>query len=122
VKATVPWYCGITAQNDVLVSLMSLLEIYFSSMVIPLQWPLLGYEVMYQTYVVLVGMCYFREEGNTSLPLSKIRLGRVLGPTKNEGNEMAQAMLLQNVIIVPQRTLRPLMVSELHSGSNKEIW
>ena len=63
--------------------------------------------------------CYFREESNTSFPFQKIRLGRVLGPIQNEGNEMAQAVLLQNGIIVPRRTLRPLTVSELHSESEK---
>ena len=48
--------------------------------------------------------CFFREQ-----------LGRVLGPFKNEGNEMAQAVLKENGKIVPRRTLRKLTESEIGS-------
>ena len=63
--------------------------------------------------------CYFRQEGKALFPQQKIQLGRVLGPSKNEGNEMAQSVLLQNGSVVPRRTLRPLTVSELHSETEK---
>ena len=42
-------------------------------------------------------------------------LGRVLGPAKGEGNEMAQWVLKANGRVVPRRTLRLLQVSEMHS-------
>ena len=59
--------------------------------------------------------CYFREESGIQFPFQKLVLGRVLGPMKNEGNEMVQAVLKANGRIVPRRTLRPLTVDELHS-------
>ena len=42
-------------------------------------------------------------------------LGRVLGPAKGEGNEMAQWILKANGSVVPRRSSRPLKVDELHS-------
>ena len=33
--------------------------------------------------------CYYRHETNSQFPFQKESLGRVLGPFKNEGNEMA---------------------------------
>ena len=48
-------------------------------------------------------------------PFNKEVLGRVLGPAKGEGNEMAQWVLKANGRVVPRRTLRPLQVSEIHS-------
>ena len=61
--------------------------------------------------------CYFREENPkaTAFPYQKVVLGRVLGPMKNEGNEMVQAVLKANGQIVPRRTCRPLRDDELHS-------
>ena len=41
-------------------------------------------------------------------PLNKEKLGRVLGPIKNEGNEMAQAVLTASGKVIPRRTLRRL--------------
>lgn len=64
--------------------------------------------------------CYFRAEGQNLFPQQKLQLGRVLGPAKNEGNEMAQFVLLQNGTVVPRRTLRPLTDSELHSDTEKD--
>ena len=60
---------------------------------------------------------YYRDHGN--FPENKQKLGRVLGPMKNEGNEMAQGVLNSNGKIVPRRTIRKLSVSELHSESEK---
>ena len=42
-------------------------------------------------------------------------LGRVLGPARGAGNEMAQWILKANGRVVPRRSLRPLKVDELHS-------
>ena len=61
--------------------------------------------------------CYFREEGKVQFPFQKEQLGRVLGPLKNEGNEMSQAILKYNGRVVPRRTLRRLTVAELNSES-----
>ena len=40
-------------------------------------------------------------------------LGRCIGPTKNDGNEMCQWLLQQNGQVVPRRTLRRLRSEEL---------
>ena len=57
--------------------------------------------------------CYYREESNHQFPFQKYLLGRVLGPTKNEGNAMAQNVLTHNGTVVPRRTLRRLTAAEL---------
>jgi hypothetical protein len=44
-------------------------------------------------------------------------LGRVLGPAKGEGNEMAQWILKANGNAVPRRSSRPLKVDEIHSAT-----
>lgn len=64
--------------------------------------------------------CYFREESNNQFPYQKEVLGRVLGPMKNEGNLMTQAVLKSNGLVVPRRTCRRLTVSELHSPTEQK--
>ena len=54
-----------------------------------------------------------------SFPEAKERLGRVLGPCKNEGSEMSQAVLTSKGTIVPRRTLRPLKTAK--STSETEL-
>ena len=46
--------------------------------------------------------CYFREESNIQFPFQKEQLGRVLGPIRNQGNEMTQASLTENGTVVPR--------------------
>ena len=58
--------------------------------------------------------CYFREQG-AGFPFPKEVLGRVLGPTKTDGNEMAQWVLKSNGKVLPRRSLRPLNPDEIHS-------
>jgi len=58
--------------------------------------------------------CYFRDQGEL-FPHNKEVLGRILGPARGEGNEMAQWILKANGEVVPRRTHRPLHVAELHS-------
>ena len=58
--------------------------------------------------------CYFRED-KSPFPYPKAILGRVLGPAKGEGNEMAQWILKANGKIVPRRTVRPLNAIEISS-------
>ena len=60
---------------------------------------------------------YYRDHG--SFPIAKEKLGRVLGPIKNEGNEMAQAVLSSKGTILPRRTLRKLRREELHDETEK---
>lgn len=60
---------------------------------------------------------YYRDHG--SFPKAKEKLGRALGPLKNEGNEMAQGVLTSKGTVIPRRTLRKLNKSELHSESEK---
>ena len=63
--------------------------------------------------------CYYRETSNHQFPHQRWLLGRVLGPSKNEGNEMAQAVLTGKGTIVPRRTIRKLTTPELHSETEK---
>jgi hypothetical protein len=60
--------------------------------------------------------CYFREQ-KQRFPFNREVLGRVLGPAKGEGNEMAQWILKANGNVVPRRSSRPLKVDELHSAT-----
>ena len=62
--------------------------------------------------------CYFREQ-NSNFPLGREILGRVLGPSKGEGNEIAQCVLKANGNIVPRHTTRPINTLELSSESEK---
>ena len=48
-------------------------------------------------------------------PFNREVLGRVLGPAKGEGNEMAQWILKANGNVVPLRSSRPLKTDEVHS-------
>ena len=52
-------------------------------------------------------------DGSAKYPLPKLYLGRCLGPMKNEGNEMCQAMLKQNGTIVPRRIIYAFNPEEL---------
>ena len=58
--------------------------------------------------------CYYREH-TAKFPYNREVLGRVLGPARGEGNEMAQWVLKANGNVVPRRSLRPLQVAEIHS-------
>ena len=58
--------------------------------------------------------CYYRDH-TTAFPNNKEVLGRVLGPARGAGNEMAQWILKANGRVVPRRSLRPLKVDEIHS-------
>jgi hypothetical protein len=60
--------------------------------------------------------CYFREQ-KARFPFNREVLGRVLGPAKGEGNEMAQWILKANGYVVPRRSSRPLKVDEIHSAT-----
>ena len=61
---------------------------------------------------------YYRDHGN--FPTNKEQLGRVLGPLRNEGSEMSQAVLTIKGTVVPRRTLRKLTTSELTNESEKQ--
>ena len=58
--------------------------------------------------------CYFRDQIAAFLNNKKV-LGRILGPARGAGNEMAQWILKANGRVVPRRSLRPLKVDELPS-------
>ena len=59
--------------------------------------------------------CYYHEQ-TAAFPHNREVLGRVLGPTCGEGNEMAQWVLKANGQVVPQRSLKPLTIAEQHSA------
>ena len=58
--------------------------------------------------------CYFRDH-TAAFPNNKEVLGRVLGPARGAGNEMAQWILKANRRVVPRRSLRPLKIDEIRS-------
>ena len=58
--------------------------------------------------------CYYLEH-TARFPYNREILGRVLGPSRGEGNEMSQWVLKSNGKVVPRRTLRPLKPEELRS-------
>ena len=60
---------------------------------------------------------YYRDHG--SFPEGREKLGRVLGPTINEGNEMAQNVLTSKGTVVSRRTMRTLTVAERHADVEK---
>ena len=66
--------------------------------------------------------CYYKEESakTTIFPNQKEFLGRNLGPSKNEGNEMAQWILTSKGTVVPRRSCRRLTQLELDSDSEKK--
>ena len=53
---------------------------------------------------------YYRDHG--SFPENKEKLGHVLGPIKNEGNKMAQAVLTFKGTIVPCCTIQKLALQQ----------
>ena len=63
--------------------------------------------------------CYYRDH-TSKFPFNDEILGRVLGPAKGEGNEMAQWILKANGNVVPRRTHRPLNTAELNSETEKK--
>jgi hypothetical protein len=63
--------------------------------------------------------CYYREN-REKFPFNKEVLGRVLGPARGEGNEMAQWILKANGNVVPRRSPRPLTVAELNSETEQK--
>jgi len=66
--------------------------------------------------------CYYRQSSKkVQFPQMKEALGRCLGPTKNEGNEMCQWVLQMNGKVVPRRTLRKLTPHELSESNVSEV-
>jgi hypothetical protein len=63
---------------------------------------------------------YFRDV-RPSFPYQKERLGRCLGPAKNEGNAMAQLILKENGKVVPCCTLCRLSQVELSLSNEVEV-
>jgi hypothetical protein len=57
--------------------------------------------------------CYYWDQ-KPGFPSQKRRLGKVLGPSKNDGSEMAQYVLTSTGSVVPRRTCQRLSIAELH--------
>ena len=64
-------------------------------------------------------MVYYYDS-KQQFPLPQKRIGRALGPTKYEGNEMAQYILQANGRVVPRRTTIPIPEEELRTSSMKQ--
>ena len=64
--------------------------------------------------------CYYQEKGrDTIFPNMKEILGRVLGPSKNEGNEMAKNFLTHKDVVVPRCSVQKLTDQEWEMKSEK---
>jgi hypothetical protein len=63
--------------------------------------------------------CYFQDQ-KEKFPFNREVLGRILGPAKGEGNEMAQWVLKANGKVVPRRTCRPLTVAVTYSAQEQK--
>ena len=63
--------------------------------------------------------CYFRYQGKSFI-MQKESLGKVLGPAKNCGNEMAQWILKSKSQIFPRRSLRHLRTEDLNNNLVEE--
>ena len=63
--------------------------------------------------------CDFMDQGEL-FPMQKEALGKVLGPAKNCGNEMAQWILKSNSKIFPRRPLRHLRTEDLKNNLVEE--
>ena len=63
--------------------------------------------------------CYYRQDCNMKFPFQKRRLMRVWGPLKNEGNEMAQAILKIDGMVIPRRSVTKLSVSKINNESKR---
>ena len=57
--------------------------------------------------------CYYHEK-TAAFPHNREVLGRVLGPARGEGNEMAQWVLKATGQVVPRQSLQPLTTAEKH--------
>ena len=65
---------------------------------------------------------YFYDDSSAArFPFLKAMLGRVLGPAKNEGNEMTQWCLKTNGKVVPRRTVKCLTDEQLAPPNAVEI-
>ena len=64
---------------------------------------------------------FYDNYSNARLPFFKAMLGRVVGLTKNEGNEMTQWCLKSNGMVVPRRTVKPLTSEKLAPSNDVEI-
>jgi Reverse transcriptase (RNA-dependent DNA polymerase) len=63
--------------------------------------------------------CYYRDHTG-DFPMPREILGRILGPARGEGNEMAQWVLKANGKVVPRRSCRLLTIAELNSEAEQE--
>ena len=61
---------------------------------------------------------YYRDHGR--FPENKDKLGRVLGPLRNEVNEMAQSVVTSKATVLHRHTMRKITSSELLDDSEKE--
>ena len=72
--------------------------------------------------VCMVWWVYFYDDSSAArLPFLKAMLGKVLGPAKNEGNEMTQWCLKSNGKVVPRRKVKRLISEQLAPSNAVEI-
>ena len=63
--------------------------------------------------------CYYRDH-TAKFPHNQEVLGRILGPARGEGNEMAQWVLKADGNVVPRCSIQPLQTAEIYIDSEKK--
>ena len=58
-------------------------------------------------------------EQKAGFPFAKSKLGRFLGPCRNNGNEMTLNIMTENRSIVPCQTVIPLTMAEMNQPDGK---
>ena len=66
--------------------------------------------------------CYYRKESNNIFPKQKELLGHALGPSKNEGNKMAQNILNVYGNVIPRCIVCQLTAFERESVNEVKKW
>ena len=56
---------------------------------------------------------------HSTCPENKEKLGRIIGPCKNKGNEKAQCIVASSSYAITRRTVRSLRTSKLRYGTDK---
>ena len=90
-------------------------------MVTLLQLPHMVLKEISPTYANLDGTTGVtsKRKGKVEFIFQKQQLGCVLGPMKNKGNKITQAVLKINGCVVPRRIIRRFTSEDLHSDSEK---
>ena len=83
------------------------------------------HECVFGTQIYISSICNFGSHEqvhyryHVSFPENKEKLGKILGPCKNEVNDMSQSIVTSKGHVITRRTVPLLRTSELHSETEK---